>query len=100
MCSSFYLRKKNTIIVLIIKKNGSDKMGKKIGLLLLEKVQCMYQQKIISRQDKNEIAGLIKEALKTGRFSDVSLKLKVTECQIPKKEYWIEDTIKIIEGGN
>lgn len=75
-------------------------MGKKIGLLLLEKVQCMYQQKIISRQDKNEIAGSIKEALKTGRFSDVSLKLKVTECQIPKKEYWIEDTIKIIEGGN
>lgn len=75
-------------------------MKKKTSLLLLEKVQCMYQQKIISKKDKDEIARMIRIALKTGDYSEISEKMSMMECLIPKKEYWIENTIKIIEGGN
>lgn len=75
-------------------------MKNKIALMLLEKVQCMYQQKIISKKDKDEIARMIRAALKTGEYSMIKKKLKMTKCLISEKEYWIENTIKIIEGGN
>lgn len=76
-----------------------ENMKKKRGLELLNSLQCLYQQKIISMDDKNDIAKSIAVSMKTGNYQEVVKKLRKVKCLIDGKENDICETIKIAEGG-
>lgn len=73
-------------------------MNKKKGLQVLDSLQCLSQQKIISAIEKNAIANSVAVAMKTGDYSDVVKKLKNTSCLIRGREDFIDTTIRTAEG--
>lgn len=74
-------------------------MKKTVGLQLLDCMQGLYQQGLISCADKNEIAKKTAISMNTGNFSDVVHKLINTKCLVKGKEYKIEEAIQIAKGG-
>lgn len=71
-------------------------MKTKKGLKMLEVLQCLYQQKIITQTDKTEIAKIIKTSMKTGDYTPVVLKLKNIQIPIETEKYQINNAIKML----
>jgi len=65
---------------------------------LLMLLQELYQQKVISRESKNDLALAIKRSFKTKTFIEVELLWKTIPCLRDEKQYLL-DEIDIILGG-
>ncbi|WP_097006351.1 hypothetical protein [Lacrimispora amygdalina] len=66
---------------------------------LLELLQELYQQNIISKEDKNKLAESIQRSFTTKSYLEVKLLWKTMNCLKEDKAYLLDD-IYIILGGN
>lgn len=70
---------------------------KKTGLSLLQSVQSLYQQKIISIDDKNRLAEYIKNGIHNSNYNDVRNYLSNLKCLKEDKMNIIEKAIQTIK---
>ena len=73
----------------------SDKCREILFLL-----QCAYQQKVISRFDKNRIAEGIRDSLKSGGFDPLRQAIDKCVCLKPEKEHLISRMYQLIKEEN
>lgn len=66
---------------------------------LLEIVQCLYQQKVISKEDKNKLVAQIQDSLKTNKTRELKELLETIECLKPDKEYLFVDALDLLRKG-
>jgi hypothetical protein len=69
--------------------------SKKLLILLQE----LYQQKVISKEDKNKVAESIQRSFTTRSYTEVKLLWKVMTCLDKDKRDLMDDIYKIL-GGN
>lgn len=67
---------------------------------LLEVIQCLYQQKIISKEDKNRIVESISLSIKNNEFSETVKCLKSTQCLKEDRMNLFTRAFNIVQGGN
>ncbi len=76
-------------------------MTKKLGVQLLVRLSGLYQQNIISREDKNSIANEIAAAMQPNANAKKLLYLlNNVPCNNEDEEYQIVEMIEMIEGEN
>lgn len=76
-------------------------MTKKLGVQLLVRLSGLYQQNIISREDKNSIANEIAAAMQLNANAKKLLYLlNNVPCNNEDEEYQIVEMIEMIEGEN
>jgi len=73
-------------------------MKKNKGLELLNILQCLYQQKIISRDDKTKLASEIRKAMSTNTYTEVLNILYDLEPLKEEKTNLIGKAIEIVNN--
>lgn len=74
-------------------------MKKERGLHLLSYLQCLYQQRLISKSDKTEIARQVSISMRTGEYENVIKKLRNVKCLEQSQQHLIAEAIEIAKGG-
>jgi hypothetical protein len=67
---------------------------------LLELIQELYQQKVISKKSKNALVQEIKKSFTTRHFIEVDLLWSMTPCLIEEKRDLFDEFNIILNGGN
>lgn len=70
---------------------------KSTGIKLLQYVQALYQQKIITKEDKFKLASYINEGMTTADYSKVKVYLKNLTCLKEDRMNIVDKAIKVVD---